>query len=100
MKVFISWSGPQSYGVALVLREWLPTVLQYLEPWVSSEDIDKGARWTDALGTELDASKFGIICLVPGNVDEPWLNFEAGAISAPSSLAESRRSSSAWTAAT
>jgi TIR domain-containing protein len=81
VKVFISWSGEQSHGVALVLHEWLPTVLQHVEPWVSSEDIDKGARWIADLSRELEASKFGIICLVPGNTAEPWLNFEAGVIS-------------------
>src|SRR5256886_4945790 len=81
MKVFISWSGPQSHRIALALREWLPAVLPDVEPWVSSEDIPKGARWTVALGSELGATEFGIICLVPENLSEPWVTFEAGAMS-------------------
>ncbi|HEV2064941.1 MAG TPA: TIR domain-containing protein [Thermoanaerobaculia bacterium] len=81
MKVIISWSGEASHRVALVLRDWLPTVLQHVDPWVSSEDIPKGARWMAELASELETTHFGIICLVPGNLREPWVNFEAGAIS-------------------
>lgn len=81
MKVFISWSGEQSHKVACVLRDWLPSVLQHVDPWVSSEDIDKGTRWITELGKQLESARFGIICLVPGNLREPWINFEAGAMS-------------------
>lgn len=81
MRIFISWSNETSQKIALALRDWLPTVLPYCEPWVSSEDIDKGARWTAELGKELEQTQYGIICVVPGNLNSPWLNFEAGAIS-------------------
>lgn len=78
MKVFISWSGANSHEVALVLRKWLPPVLQHVDTWVSSEDIPKGAMWIDRLGTALAGADFGIVCLVPGNLDASWINFEAG----------------------
>ena len=81
MRIFLSWSGHSSYQVADVLREWLPAVLPYARPWVSAEDIDKGARWANEIAIELSRSNFGIICIVPGNVNQAWLNFEAGAIS-------------------
>ena len=55
--------------------------MPFTEPWLSAEDIDKGTRWANEIANELSESNFGIICIVPGNVDEPWLNFEAGAIS-------------------
>jgi hypothetical protein len=51
-----------------------------VEPWVSSEDIDKGARWNAELTRQLDAARFGVICLVPENLGKDWLIFEAGAI--------------------
>lgn len=80
MKVFISWSGATSHRVAVVLREWLPSVIQSVEPYVSSEDIDKGARWSTDIAGELHASAYGLICLTPENVSAPWINFEAGAL--------------------
>src|SRR4051794_33907999 len=81
MKVVISWSGQLSHGVALALRDWLPSVIQSIEPFVSSEDIDKGARWSSDIPKELEDSSFGILCIPTQNLDAPWVNFEAGALS-------------------
>jgi DNA-binding XRE family transcriptional regulator len=88
MKVFISWSGSLSHQVALALQDWLPSVLQTVEPYVSSEDIEKGARWSTDLGRELESSRFGIICLTAENIAAPWINFEAGVLA--TSLERSR----------
>lgn len=81
MKVFLSWSGDTSHKVAMILREWLPSVIQSIEPYVSSEDIDKGARWSTYIASELQDSTYGILCVTKENLHAPWLMFEAGALS-------------------
>jgi RNA polymerase sigma factor (sigma-70 family) len=80
MKVFISWSGTKSQEVAVALRDWLPGVMNSVEPFVSSEDIYAGARWETDIATTLDASNFGIVCVTRENQTSPWLNFEVGAL--------------------
>src|ERR1035441_8112595 len=81
MRVFISWSGDRSRQVAEYLRDWIPYVLQAAEPWMSSADIDRGARWSTEVATQLDTANVGIICLTPENLESAWILFEAGALS-------------------
>jgi predicted nucleotide-binding protein len=81
MKVFLSWSGSRSEAVARALHNWLPDVLQAVQPWFSSSDIQAGARWASELELQLRESRVGIICLTPENLTAPWVLFEAGALS-------------------
>ena len=81
MKVFLSWSGTTSHKVACAFREWIPSVIQSIVPYVSSEDIDKGARWSTDIAKELEDSRYGIVCVTKENLNAPWVNFEAGALS-------------------
>jgi hypothetical protein len=81
MKVFISWSGERSGRVATALRDWLPRVIQAVEPWISSGSIEPGVRWSDALAEALDGLDYGILCLTPENLKSEWILFEAGALS-------------------
>ncbi|GAA3322688.1 TIR domain-containing protein [Paeniglutamicibacter sulfureus] len=90
MKVFISWSGKKSHAVAEVLHEWLPTVLNSVEPWISSEGLRAGLKWNQQLEKELNGTSFGIIVATPRNQHAQWLNFEAGALSKKVGGAESR----------
>lgn len=80
MKIFISWSGTRSQHLAQELREWLPLVLHYVEPWMSEQDIQAGDRWAQSVAGELSTSNFGIVCVTPDNQNSPWLLFEAGAL--------------------
>ncbi len=80
MKTFISWSGERSRVVAEALRDWIPLVLHYVEPWISQADIEAGQRWAQEVTKELEASNFGVICVTRENASSPWVLFEAGAL--------------------
>lgn len=81
MKVFLSWSGEHSKQIASVFKDWLPSVIQSIDPFISSEDIEKGSRWNTEIAQKLQETSFGIIFLTKDNLNAPWLNFEAGALS-------------------
>ncbi|MFZ5857343.1 MAG: toll/interleukin-1 receptor domain-containing protein [Chloroflexota bacterium] len=80
MKLFISWSGQLSQEVAEVLHKYLPLMLQGVDVFMSKNDIESGVRWGLELAKELEESQFGIICLTPDNFKNPWILFEAGAL--------------------
>jgi hypothetical protein len=81
MKVFISWSGPESQKMAESLRSWLKYVIQTIDPFVSSLDIAKGDRGLRVIAGQLEETSFGILCVTRENSLAPWINFEAGALS-------------------
>ncbi len=82
MSVFISWSGRDSHShkVAILLKEWLPKVLQKLPCFLSSHDIEAGAAWIKVLFEQLEQSNVGVICLTRSTLAKPWILFEAGAL--------------------
>lgn len=80
MRLFISWSGERSQVFAQALHEWLPMMLHYVDPWLSQSNIAAGDRWANEVAKELEATKFGIICITRENIVSPWILFEAGAL--------------------
>jgi tetratricopeptide (TPR) repeat protein len=80
MNVFISWSGTRSRSFALVIHDWLQSVVQAASPWMSDRDIGAGERWNEQIARRLRETEFGLICLTPSNLTAPWLLFEAGAL--------------------
>ncbi|HME58588.1 MAG TPA: toll/interleukin-1 receptor domain-containing protein [Terracidiphilus sp.] len=80
MKIFISWHGNRSEALATALKEWLPLVLYYADPWLSKSNIGAGDRWSDEIAKGLESCNFGISCVTRENMEAPWIQFEAGAI--------------------
>ena len=81
MRVFISWSGARGKAIAEHLRDWLPHVLQSIEPYFTPSDVEKGARWLSEISDELSKARVGILCVTRDSIQSPWLLFEAGALS-------------------
>lgn len=81
MKVFISWSGDMSREIGEAFRHWLPSVLQFVKPYFTPDDIGKGTKWDGEIQSELKDSSVGIFCVTPESVNSAWMMFEAGAVS-------------------
>jgi hypothetical protein len=80
MRVFISWSGVTSQRIAEAFYEWLPSSLQFVQPYFSPVDIDKGTKWFTEIFQELSQSTAGLIILTRESLTSSWIMFEAGAI--------------------
>lgn len=50
--------------LAEALRDWLPSVLQLVQPWMSAVDMQMGTRWNADLAQELQNAKVGIILTI------------------------------------
>lgn len=80
MRVFMSWSGERSRQVGELFDQWLQCVIQAVDPWMSTKDIDRGALWFTEINNQLKEISVGIIVLTKENKDKPWILFEAGAL--------------------
>lgn len=82
MNVFISWSGPVSREVAKLLKDCLEQCLGPLQGRIFlSDDIRSGSAWFEKLSTAIESSDAGLVCMTRTNLNQPWLLYEAGALS-------------------
>ncbi|HEV3341621.1 MAG TPA: hypothetical protein VG125_14740 [Pirellulales bacterium] len=80
MRVFISWSEPQSKVIAEAFFEFIGDMFQSVKPFMSSY-MEAGSIWPEILRQELQTTGFGVLCLTKENLTKPWILFEAGALS-------------------
>lgn len=80
LKIFVSWSGERSRMIAGILSDWMPRVIQSVQPWMSDVSIAKGEAWSKEIGSALASQEVGVFCITPENYSAPWLIFEAGAL--------------------
>lgn len=85
MRIFLSWSKDRSRYLASAFKQWIPSVLQYTDVYMSEKDISLGERWSSNISENLSDHDFGLVFITPENINSPWINFEAGALSKNSS---------------
>jgi hypothetical protein len=81
LRIFISWAGDHAETIGKGFRDFLPDVVNAVEPFISGSDIDKGSRWGDVLAGTLQDSSCAIVCLTPESLRSIWVAFETGAVS-------------------
>src|SRR5262245_20222161 len=84
MKVFISQSLPRSLALANAFKDFVRKVVPGTDPWVSESGIDKGSRFMSEIRENLNQASAGVVCLTRENLNEPWILYEAGALSTKS----------------
>jgi hypothetical protein len=81
-KIFISWSKPKSKQVAETLKEIIATCFgDRIEIFISETSISYGDIWYSKILSNINSSDLGIVVMTDENINEPWLMFEAGALS-------------------
>ncbi|GEM_PF-3213088 len=81
MKIFFCWSGESSHKISLLFDDFLKAIFPFIETFISSENIANGLMWNDILKKELKNCSIGILFITKQNINSPWINFEAGALS-------------------
>jgi hypothetical protein len=66
MKVFLCWSGDRSKEVARILKQFLPKIIERIEPDFS-EDIPSGKEWFPYIIERTRSCEAGIVCFRPEN---------------------------------
>ena len=65
----------------MALKDFISKVIPGIDFFMSEQDISKGSKGLNEISEKLENSFFGIVCLTEDNLNSPWINFEAGALS-------------------
>ena len=81
-EVFFSWSGSKSKAIALKFKDLFGSVFTpSINSFMSTKDIGAGKRSIDELFSALERCNYGVSFVDTENAKEPWIQFEAGALS-------------------
>lgn len=80
INIFLSWSGGSSREIARVMAEWLANLSPNIQTFVGGDEIEMGSHWLDQVKRTISSCDVAILILTKQN--SPWMNFEAGYLSA------------------
>lgn len=80
-RTFISWSGKPGAELATTLHSWLGGVLQNAQPWVSTQNIEPGSEWNDAIKEALANAEAAIVIVNRDALKSSFVMFESGWLS-------------------
>jgi hypothetical protein len=84
--LFFAWSGNKSNVIAGCFFKYFPHIIQSSIIFYSPQTIKKDKAWFSEIQETIKSVKTGIVFLTEENYMEPWILFEAGAISSKSHL--------------
>lgn len=78
MKIFISWSKPQSKEFAIETKKLLESITPRINAFVSEVDISAGEYVQEKIIDKIESCQKLVLCFTKENKKSPWLLFEAG----------------------
>ncbi|MCM1296096.1 MAG: hypothetical protein NC311_11190 [Muribaculaceae bacterium] len=79
--IFLSWSGPQSKELAIILKDFLCKVFDFQinSIFLSTRDINGNlGGWFETIRIKASESVIFLPCITQENATAPWLHFETG----------------------
>jgi hypothetical protein len=76
--LFISWSKDRSKKIANELKKFIENVSPTLYPYISINNLHRGAKLVGDLEKAMDNSYEAFFVITPENTHEPWLHYELG----------------------
>lgn len=76
MKVFLNWSGEESRRIASLLRDWLPEVINALEPWLAADSFGRENRWLEVNAGPFSEAGMIVACVTTANAGEDWKSLD------------------------
>lgn len=76
MKVFLNWSGEESRRIAGLLRDWLPEILDAVEPWLAADTFGRSNHWLEVNAGPFTKAGMIVACVTPANSGENWKSLD------------------------
>lgn len=88
MKICIIWAGETGHQFAIILFEWIISLLREIERYcplknreiLISPEIRELSAFLKFFENQLIVTDYGILCYTEENIDSPWITYQAGVV--------------------